>query len=123
MKSLFSNGINKHRNNIIRSIKRHGMYVKHDADVSYTVGLSSFGLPELALFGMPEAQSEEIFYTIYSAIESGQIKENNFEALGDLFVPLPFLSEINSEDVKKIFYSAYLYFGEWNFKAVKLGIE
>lgn len=117
----FENGIECHTNKIAKSINDKGFYVQHEGSYSYTVGLNVESLPEIVIKnnqGFSKSKIEEVVKVL-----------SRCTSLAEMHLELRSVdlecAPIKELEKRRCFYSARLYYGNWEFYAVgvRLGGE
>ena len=121
--SKFENGITKHNNAIKHVISVDDLYIMHEDDYSYTVGMRDIGAPELVIYGQRKSVAEEMFKIIYIAAAQ-KFGEPELESIvKTVFEPAPALAELPESEKKALFYAVRTYYDDWTFSALKITMK
>ena len=121
--STFINGIQGHNQVIHHALLSSGLYVMHEKDYSYTVGMKNIGVPDLIMFGQEPEVSEEIFQVLFQAVKLGLSSLSQSSDIGQILDPQPRLEVFSRMDKRRYFFAARTYYGSWDFEAIKVAME
>ncbi|UQG62603.1 DUF4262 domain-containing protein (plasmid) [Marinobacter sp. M3C] len=113
----FKNGLEEHACQIQACIDSSQLHIRHEPELSYTVGFATLGLPELVITSMPLAQADELLRTLWTAARLCDITGRNWECLGKTLTPSPVFKPLADNERRIIFCDARTYYGHWDFKA------
>ncbi len=117
---LFVNGIDTHNALMAALIEYDGIYVKHDDEHSYTVGLSGMGLPELVAVGTDPEQNTTLLFDLFYAVKNQVLKLEPGAVDGLFFEDGLALAAMSEDEKKSVFYAARTLYGSWDFSALKM---
>lgn len=112
----FENGIEKHTQNIADMISENQFYIQSEGGYHYTVGLNKLSLPEIIMKrnqGLSHSGFEELIFVLR---ECRSMREF-LKALKAFDLNSYPLQELEK---RRLFYSARLFYGDWDFHAVCL---
>ncbi|QFT57152.1 DUF4262 domain-containing protein [Microbulbifer sp. THAF38] len=121
--SIFVNGIQGHNQVIHHALLNSGLYVMHENDYSYTVGMKNIGAPDLIMFGQSPEVSEEMFQVLFQAVKLGLVTLEQSNDIGQIFDPQPRLEEFSQMEKRCHLFAARTYYGSWDFRAIKVFME
>jgi hypothetical protein len=99
--SIFVNGIQGHNQVIHHALLNSGLYVMHEMDYSYTVGMKNIGAPDHIMFGQSPEVSEEMFQVLFQAVKLGLVTLEQSNDIGQIFDPQPRLEELSQMEKRR----------------------
>ena len=112
-----------HNNVIKKTIDDDGLYVMHEDDYSYTVGMCEIGVPELVLYGHRKAVAEEMFKILYSAAAQECGEPDIDPIINKVFEPALDLVALSKSEKMALFFAARTFYDGWTFNAYKITIN
>lgn len=106
--SDFENGIESHLNQISLDIKANGYFVAIDEEYAFTVGRNIMGEPELVIDR--RAMNDDSARKIIDRVAQSQNTANKVKVCRPM----------EDSEIRSKLYSARLYYGHWNIKAIEL---
>ncbi|MEH6473654.1 MAG: DUF4262 domain-containing protein [Halopseudomonas sp.] len=117
---VFTNGIEQHNALMAAAIESDGIYVKHDEKLSYTVGLSSVGLPELVAVGTDQEQNKALLFDLFYAVKHQVLKLEPGAVDGLFFEDGLALATMSEAEKQSVLFAARTLYGSWDFAAMKM---
>ena len=121
--SIFENGVDLHNSKIQNAVQKDGLYVMHEKDYSYTVGMKALGAPELILFNQSREVAEEMFQVLFQAVQLGLVDLKQSGSIEHIFEPMPTIESVGEMNKRNHFYAARTYYGDWEFMASKISMD
>ena len=121
--SIFENGVVLHNIKIQHAVQKNGLYVMHEKDYSYTVGMKGLGAPELILSNQSREVAEEMFQVLFQAVQLGLVDLKQSGSIEHIFEPMPTIESVGEMNTRNHFYAARTYYGDWEFMASKISMD
>ena len=118
--AFFENGIEKHNTRMLEAIEADGIYVKFNNGLSYTVGMSKIGLPELMVRGSDEEQNKELIFGVFYAARNQVLQLEPGSVEGLFFADGLALAAVSEFEKRSVFYGARTLYNSWDFEALQL---
>tara|TARA_R110001583_G_scaffold34370_5_gene115539 strand:- start:8607 stop:9017 length:411 start_codon:yes stop_codon:yes gene_type:complete len=123
----FENGLEIQKSRIGEELRRTGFYVDHQVragqqSISTSVGFHKIGLPEIVILGHNLDKAHQYCASLYLACQIGLAKLSANNRIQEVFDDEVSFSEIPDDVKKSHFLASRLYYGSWDFSALKMDI-